>query len=129
VVIVDGGDKLDVEDEFDGSDAHAHARLLTSTTVAASFFHPAAILVSRAEGFEGLALVFKLAFDIMGSRVRVPPRSPNKIKYLPLVPKISQKRCVCAVSTNRLPRGERGLSTDGRVLSLGGNRPHGRVVG
>jgi len=63
--VVDGGDKLDVEDEFDGSDAHAHARLLTSTTVAASFFHPAAILVSRAEGFEGLALVFKLAFDIL----------------------------------------------------------------
>ena len=25
VVIVDGGDKLDVEDEFGGSDAHAHA--------------------------------------------------------------------------------------------------------
>src|SRR6476661_7113169 len=42
VVIVGGGDKLDVEDAFDGSDAHAHARLLTSTTVAASFFHPAA---------------------------------------------------------------------------------------
>ena len=52
MVIVDGGDKLDIEDEFDGSDALAHARM-TSTTVLRPW-------VSRV-----FALVFRMAFDIL----------------------------------------------------------------
>ena len=40
----------------------------------------------------------------MGSRVRVPPRSPNKINSLPSFLKISQVSRVCIVSANRLPR-------------------------
>jgi len=42
----------------------------------------------------------------MGSRVRVPPRSPSKIKYLEQFLKSPKIARVCTVSTNQLrPRG------------------------
>src|ERR1700716_2317445 len=40
---------------------------------------------------------------IMGSRVRVPPRSPSKIRHFWHFQGFSEKPCVCTVSTNQLP--------------------------